>query len=243
MRFGAKGLEHKQINEQIKACALKDLDITVDDVMGQRFIGAGMSKVNLTINGVPGNAVGAYLDGAHITINENAQDATGDTMNDGEIVIHGSSGDATGYAMRGGTIYVEGDVGYRAGIHMKAYKDKKPAIIVGGKTGSFLGEYQAGGNIVILGLGYEDKEIPMGNFCATGMHGGKIYLRTNNPPVFDGDKLIVKEASKEDLEEIKDNIKKYCNYFNRDYDNIIESKFYIIIPNTKSPYKQLYTNH
>lgn len=243
MRISVKGLEHREVNEQIKACAISDLDITVDDVMGQRFIAAGMSKVNLTINGVPGNAVGAYLDGARITINENAQDATGDTMNDGEIVIHGSSGDATGYAMRGGSIYVQNNVGYRAGIHMKQYKDKIPTIVIGGKTGSFLGEYQAGGVIIVLGIGYEDTSIPMGYFCATGMHGGKIFIRTKNPPVLEGDKLIIEKAKKEDLKEIRENIEKYCEYFNEDYDKIMESDFYIITPNTKSPYKQLYTNH
>ena len=243
MEINAKGFEHREINLEIKACAIKERDITVKEVMGQRFIGSALSKTNLIINGVPGNAVGAYLDGAKITINENAQDATGDTMNDGEIIIHGSSGDATGYAMRGGTIYVKGDVGYRAGIHMKAYKDKKPTIVIGGKTGSFLGEYQAGGNIIVLGLGYENKEIPLGHFCATGMHGGKIFLRTKYPPKIETDKLIIKEADAEDIDEIKEYIKKFSSYFNKDYDKIVNSKYYVIIPNTKSPYKQLYTNH
>lgn len=50
--------------------------------------------------------------------------------------------DATGYAMRGGKIFVRGNAGYRAGIHMKAYKDKTPVLVIGGKAGSFLGEYQ-----------------------------------------------------------------------------------------------------
>lgn len=58
-------------------------------------------------------------------------------MNDGRIVVHGDAGDAVGYAMRGGEIYVEGSAGYRAGIHMKAYQDKKPVIVIGGKAGSF----------------------------------------------------------------------------------------------------------
>lgn len=35
---------------------------------------------------------------------------------------------------------------------MKEYKDKIPAIVVGGVAGSFLGEYQAGGVIVVLGF-------------------------------------------------------------------------------------------
>lgn len=241
MNIKCDGLNHKEINEQIRAASLKDSTLNLQGVMGQRFIGASASKINLTINGVPGNAVGAYLDGATIKINENAQDATGDTMNDGEIVIYGSSGDATGYAMRGGSIYVKDDVGYRAGIHMKAYKEKKPTIVVGGKTGSFLGEYQAGGQIIVLGIGYEDSSVPLGHFAATGMHGGIILLRTSNPPKMDTDKLFIKEATKEDLEDLIPHIKKYCDYFSANYDKIINSKYYKIVPNTKSPYKQLYT--
>mgnify|MGYP002508793462 CR=1 FL=1 len=58
-----------------------------------------------------------------------------------------------GYAMRGGKIFVKGNAGYRAGIHMKAYEEKKPVMVIGGTAGSFLGEYQAGGVIVVLGLG------------------------------------------------------------------------------------------
>lgn len=101
---------------------------------------------------MPGNALGAYLNGAEITVSGNAQDAVGDTMNEGKIVVHGQIGDAAGYAMRGGRIYIKGNAGYRAGIHMKAYKDKKPIMVIGGRAGSFLGEYQAGGIIIVLGL-------------------------------------------------------------------------------------------
>lgn len=72
--------------------------------------------------------------------------------------------------MRGGSIYVQGDAGYRAGIHMKAYRDKVPVLAVGGRAGSFLGEYQAGGYIVVLGLG-GDGAPPVGRFCAAGCTG------------------------------------------------------------------------
>ena len=39
--------------------------------------------------------------------------------------------------MRGGKIFIEGDVGYRCGIHMKAYLNHRPAIVIGGRAGSF----------------------------------------------------------------------------------------------------------
>ena len=119
--------------------------------------------------------------GTEIDVYGNVQEATGDTMNGGAIYIHGSAGDATGYAMRGGKILIQGDTGYRAGVHMKEYKDKIPAIVVGGVAGSFLGEYQAGGVIVVLGLHRENQPIA-GYFCGTGMHGGKIYLRSDTLP-------------------------------------------------------------
>ena len=57
---------------------------------------------------------------------------------------------------------------------MKAYRTQRPVIVIGGRAGSFLGEYQAGGLIVVLG---ESNGPIVGNFCGTGMHGGEILLR------------------------------------------------------------------
>ena len=170
MLIDAKGLDNKALNEALKSAGP---DCLITGCLGQRFIAAGMSDMNITINGVPGNALGAYLNGAAIEVKGNAQDAVGDTMNDGEIVIHGNIGDAAGYAMRGGKIFVKGDAGYRAGIHMKAYREKQPCLVIGGKAGSFLGEYQAGGTIIVLGLAEDSRPI-VSNFPCTVMHGGKI---------------------------------------------------------------------
>ena len=168
MLVNAKNLHYRALNEALRKAAD---DCTVTECCGQRYIAAGMSHKSITISGVPGNALGAYLNGAVITVNANAQEAVGDTMNAGKIVVHGNIGDAAGYAMRGGKIFVRGNAGYRAGIHMKAYEEKKPLMVIGGRAGSFLGEYQAGGVIVVLGLGAKDQEI-VGNFPCTGMHGG-----------------------------------------------------------------------
>ena len=207
--------------------------------MGQRFIGAGASDKKIMINGVPGNALGAYMDGGTIMVDGNAQDATGDTMNDGLIVINGSSGDATGYSMRGGAIFVKGNAGYRAGIHMKAYQDKIPLLVIGGAAGSFLGEYQAGGHIVVLGLGCEER-VPFGYFCGTGMHGGKIFIRsaqslTNLPP-----QVLASDATDEDMQEIMPYITEYGKRFGIPIETILPYHFYVLTPNAKSPYKRLY---
>ena len=172
-KIDAHGLGYRELNEELRRA---EGEIEIDGCMGQRFIASGMSGKKIKINGIPGNALGAYLNGADITVHGNAQDAVGDTMSAGRIVIHGNIGDAAGYAMRGGEIFVEGNAGYRAGIHMKEYKEHKPVIVIGGRAGSFLGEYQAGGLIVVLALHTDGKPVT-GYFPCTGMHGGKMVFR------------------------------------------------------------------
>ena len=179
MNIDVPSLGYRELNDALRASGD---EVTLDGCLGQRFIAAGMSEKKLTISGVTGNALGAYMDDCCITVNGNAQDATGDTMNSGRIFINGSSGDATGYAMRGGHIYVRGNVGYRAGIHMKEYQHRRPVLIIGGSAGSFLGEYQAGGIIIVLGTDKKNS-CPVGPFCGTGMHGGVIYIRSAKAPL------------------------------------------------------------
>ena len=236
MNIDVSSLDYKELNETLRASGD---EVTIDGCLGQRFIAAGMSKKKLTINGVPGNALGAYLNGASVTVNANAQDAVGDTMNDGEIIIHGNVGDAVGYAMRGGKIIVEGNAGYRAGIHMKEYKEKVPEIIIGGTAGSFLGEYQAGGVIVVLGLGRGDKPI-VGSFPCTGMHGGRMYLRGDCEGIEFPGQVSAKPADRDDMEKLKRYVKEYCDVFGCDADEILASPFTVVTPDSKNPYKQMY---
>ena len=236
MKIDCTGKIYDILNREI---ASLEGDITLENCCGQRFIGAGASNKTITINGVPGNALGCYLNGADIFVNGNAQDATGDTMNEGKIIIDGSCGDAVGYAMRGGKIFVRGDVGYRAGIHMKSYKEKVPVLVVGGKCGSFLGEYQAGGLIIALGLGYDDKEV-LDSFCATGMHGGKIFIRTNELHAKITPQICVRTANDDDIVQIAPFIKEFCECFGISETEVYSKNFQVLWPNSANPYKQLY---
>ncbi len=236
MIINAKGLDYMTLNELIKG---SNDDCKIESCLGQRFIADGLSKGNVTIDGIPGNALGAYLNGAQITVNGNAQDAVGDTMNDGKIIVHGSIGDTAGYAMRGGEIYVKGNAGYRAGIHMKEYRDKKPIIVIGGRTGSFLGEYQAGGLIIVLGRNTDGKPT-VGNFPCTGMHGGKMVLRGSVDGIKFPSQVTLRAATDEDMNEILPFLKNYCEYFNLDIDRLTGERFTVITPDSKKPYKQMY---
>jgi len=232
----ATNLEYNELNDELR---VNESDFTINNCCGQRFIAAGMSNKTISINGIPGNALGAYLNNAQIYVLANAQDAVGDTMNAGKIVVHGNIGDACGYAMRGGKIFIYKNAGYRAGIHMKAYQDKIPVMIIGGTAGSFLGEYQAGGIIIVLGLDSNDKNI-VGNFPCTGMHGGKMFLRGNWEHLDFPSNVISRIATDDELAEIKEYLQEYCADFSLDLEEILSSEFTIIYPDSKNPYKQMY---
>lgn len=236
MLIDVTNLDYKSLNNRLRESAE---DCSLNGCCGQRFIAAGMSDKNITIDGIPGNALGAYLNGASITVNANAQDAVGDTMNQGKIIINGNIGDAAGYAMRGGKIYVKGNAGYRAGIHMKQYKDKIPVLVIGGTAGSFLGEYQAGGVIVVLGLKADGKRI-VGNFPCTGMHGGKIFLRGDCVGVKFPSQVTAKSAADKDIMEIRKYVSEYCDLFGYDTEEVMNSPFTVVTPDSKNPYKQMY---
>lgn len=236
MNIDCSSKRYDILNKEIDAA---NGDVTLEHCIGQRFIGAGAEGRTITINGVPGNALGAYLNGADIVVHGNAQDATGDTMNSGRIIVHGRCGDAAGYAMRGGKIFIEGDVGYRAGIHMKAYADKYPVLVFGGRSGSFLGEYQAGGLIIALGLNCRDEEI-LGNFSATGMHGGHILVRADRLCARLSEQIASRRATAEDMKLAAPYIKEYCACFGIPEEKVYEKSFFTLTPNSSNPYKQLY---
>ena len=232
----AKALNHQSLNQQIKSV---DENVKLINVLGQRFIAAGAADKSLDIYGTPGNALGAYLNGAVINVYGNAQDAVGDTMNSGQINVFGNIGDAPGYAMRGGRIYVKGDAGYRAGIHMKAYKEHLPVLIIGGKAGSFLGDYQAGGIIIVLGLTEDDKDI-VANFPCTGMHGGKMFVRSKCEGIHFPHQVTAASADAEDIDLIRGYVSEFCEVFGYDVDEILNADFTVITPDSRNPYKQMY---
>ena len=236
MTIHAEGLDHKALNEAIRNAPEQ---CAVDGCLGQRFIAAGMNGKDIEISGIPGNALGAYLNGGTLTVLSNAQDAVGDTMNDGTIVIRGNVGDAAGYAMRGGKIFVKGNAGYRAGIHMKAYQEKVPVMVIGGRAGSFLGEYQAGGVIIVLNLMKPEDKI-VGFFPCTGMHGGKMFLRSDCRDVVFPEQVTARPAEEKDLTELRPYIEEYAALFDTDAEEILSGDFTVVTPDSSNPYRQMY---
>lgn len=234
----ASGKYFRDLNEEVRTS--QDPEITLENCLGQRYIGAGVSGKHIFIHGVPGNDLGCYLNGGSIRVSGNAQDQTGDTMNAGDIFVEGSSGDGTGYAMRGGRIFIRGNAGYRVGIHMKAYREHQPLIIVGGEAGSFLGEYQAGGTIIVLGLSGKGKA-PMGNLCCAGMHGGRMFVRCETLPDDLPTQVNTAVASPEDMASIDGYLTDFCAAFGIPKEQAASGRFFLITPNSSNPYRALYT--
>lgn len=238
MILNATGRPDRELNKTIRDS--EDTEFILNGVCGQRYIACGSKARSFTLFGTPGNGLGQYMDGARVEVFGNCQEAVGDTMNAGEIVIHGSCGDACAYGMRGGRILIEGDVGYRAGIHMKAYMDHSPVLIVGGRAGSFLGEYLAGGLIAVLGIG-AGGAYPCRFFCGTGMHGGKIILRCDEAPTGLPRQVLVREMTDEDKAELEPHVAAYCEAFGGDAKALLDQRYFVLTPNPAEGYRQLYT--
>jgi glutamate synthase domain-containing protein 3 len=172
-------VHYKVLNELVrKLIAEGEKRIIIEGVMGHRYIAASANQkdVYIEIFGTPGNDLGAFLDGPTIEVFGNAQDQTGNTMNSGKIIVHGNAWDVTGLSARGGTILIKGNTGYRVGIHMKEYCGTKPSIVVGETAKDYLGEYMAGGTLVILNRKGALDRSPVGLNIGAGIHGGRIFV-------------------------------------------------------------------
>lgn len=244
IEINAKNIYYKELNEQIRREIAKGAkNIRLINVCGQRYIGDGITAkgVTIRIQGVPGEDMAAFMDGPKIIVENNAQDGVGNTMNDGKVIVHGLAGDVLGYGMRGGVLYIKGDVGYRVGIHMKGYMDKIPIMVIGGKAGNFFGEYMAGGVLILLGINSNDDSRPViGDYCATGMHGGVIYIRGEVEEYKLGKEVKHFKLDKNDEETLKPILKDFCQEIGEKFDIFDFSQYSKIIPVSKRPYGRMY---
>ncbi|MFQ6097661.1 MAG: hypothetical protein ACE5O2_08030 [Armatimonadota bacterium] len=241
MTIDANGVHYREVNERIHAALNDGPDsLTIRNVRGQRYIGVGIGNgARLTVCGVPGNDLGAFMNGAEIIVRGNAQDGVGNTMNAGRIVIHGDAGDVVGYAMRGGKIFVRGNVGYRIGIHMKAYGENFPVIVVGGTAKDYAGEYMAGGVLVLLNSG-SPNSAPAGDYLGTGMHGGVIYARGRVEACQLGKEVGEDALDESDWAMLKSLLAEYRREFGVDVSQFRRDDFVRLTPRSARPYGRLY---
>jgi glutamate synthase domain-containing protein 3 len=236
IEIDASGVYYRDLNTTLReAVSDSARKIELHNVHGQRYIGTDLDKpVEIEIFGTPGNDLGAFMDGPRIIVHGNAQDGCGNTMNEGEIIVHGHAGDITGLSARGGKIFVREDVGYRAGIHMKEYHGKKPVLVIGGTAQDFLGEYMAGGILILLGLNFSEGEYHKARFIGTGMHGGVIEDYQL------GKEVGVAELEENDHQALHQFVGEFATHFGYETEAILRHKFMKLFPRWLRPYGRLY---
>ena len=243
----AKGIYYRQLNEMIRdSVSSGERNIILKNVRGQRYIGAGLTETDLVIEieGVPGDDLAFCLGGPTLLIRGPGQNAVANTMDSGTVVIGGLGGDALAYGMRGGKLFVRDNVGYRVGIHMKEFKESKPAVVIGSTTGDFLGEYMAGGTLIVLNrhniaenvTGQADKTL------ATGIHGGEIFIFNYDLPAYMPG-IGAKQASptRDDLARIRPLVEEFCTHFNLEVEPLLNREIVKIIPAGSRPFSKFYS--
>jgi glutamate synthase domain-containing protein 3 len=238
-KIDATGMYYRDLNSILRNLDSNGIEkIEIHNVYGQRYIGTDLDNhISIDIYGTPGNDLGAFMNGTNITVHGNVQDGCGNTMDHGKIVVHGHAGDLVGHSMRGGKIFIRDDAGYRVGIHMKEYLGKRPSIVIGGTAQDFLGEYMAGGVLVVLGLNMKET-VHNAKFVGTGMHGGTMYIRGEVKHL--GEEVGVVELNEHDHRILGSLVDEFCGYYNLDAEKILESKFNKLYPVSSRPYGNLY---
>ncbi|MDP2744625.1 MAG: hypothetical protein Q8P00_06140 [Dehalococcoidia bacterium] len=242
VQIDAAGLTTQQLNDLLRRAVADGIKkIELRNVCGQRYIGTDLGQpVEIDIYGTPGNDLGSFMDGPRIRVHGNAQDGCGNTMNHGEIVVYGHAGDITGLSARDGKIFVRDYVGYRAAIHMKEYQERKPALVIGGTAQDFLGEYMAGGTVIVLGMELKPGEKHRARFIGTGMHGGAIYLRGEVEKYQLGKEVGVKELDDNDRAALGSLVGEFARHFSYEAEALLQGKFIKLVPLYLRPYGRLY---
>ncbi len=241
VRIDAARTHYRDLNAAVReAVAAGTRRIEIANASGQRYLGTGLGvPIAIDVTGTAGNDLGAFMDGPTITVHGNAQDGCGNTMNSGEITVHGRAGDILGLSARGGRIFVRDGVGYRVGIHMKEYEGLHAEIVIGGSAQDFLGEYMAGGVILVLG-----RDLPDGRhrsrFIGTGMHGGAIFLRGSVEEHQLGREVGVSEPDAGDSDLLGRLVGEYARRFEADAQQLLTGPFLKLTARSLRPYGRLY---
>jgi glutamate synthase domain-containing protein 3 len=85
---------------------------------------------------------------------------------------------------------------------MKEFGAARPALVIGGTAKDYLGEYMAGGTIVVLGLATAEGISPVGRNIGAGIHGGRIFVRGKLEKHQLGAGAVMAELNDEDRAEL-----------------------------------------
>jgi formylmethanofuran dehydrogenase subunit C len=148
------GKHRQRLDDFFSADGERSDELTVTgDASRIKWIGRGMTRGRILVEGDAGMHLGALMKGGTIEVSGNAADWVGAEMSGGFIRIRGNAGGQVGAAYRGspsgmtdGTILIEGSAGLEVGMRMK-----RGVIAVGGAVRDFAGLQMRGGTIVLGG--------------------------------------------------------------------------------------------
>jgi len=123
---------------------------------------------------------------------------------------------------------------------MKQYMEKKPVLVIGGNARAFLGEFMAGGLIVLLRLDQKEPEPFAEMSLASGIHGGAIYIRGPVEKWTLGIGAAAREATAEDLLVITPYVQEFAEQFGLNPAEILSSMFTRIAPVSARPFASKY---
>lgn len=130
-----------------------DGDVVVDgDTSRVKWLGAGMTRGRLTIEGNAGMHVGSEMRGGELRVRGHAGDWVGAEMRGGKIHVHGDAGHLVGagyrgahVGMRGGVILIDGKAGNEIGSGMRR------GVIAVGAAGDYPGVSMIAGSVFVFG--------------------------------------------------------------------------------------------
>ena len=122
------------------------------DARNVKWIGHGMTRGTILIQGNAGMHLGAHMKGGTIEVMGNASDWVGAEMSDGLIRIRGNAGGQVGSAYRGsafgmqnGVILIDGSAGIEVAMRMK-----RGIIAIRGPVRDFAGLQMKGGTLFLM---------------------------------------------------------------------------------------------
>lgn len=134
------------------------------------FVGKGMRKGLIEVNGNAGSYLGQDLGGGKIMVRGSVQAYAAVGQRAGTITVQGDAGDFLGGAlpgdnkgMRGGIVQVMGNAGDRIGDNMR-----RGFILIQGNVGNYLGSRMIAGTIITMGR--------VGRHPGYGMRRGSILI-------------------------------------------------------------------
>ena len=93
-------------------------------------------------------------------------------------------------------------------------------------------------------LGLTDGSRPIvSNFPCTGMHGGKLFLRSDCRDILFPGQVVARPAVQDELREIEPYLHTFCRLFGGRCDALLRHPFTVVTPNSSDPYRQLYVTN